>query len=226
MNVLSIIAIIASVLAGMLWIFSIAAIVPYPKITPRSSALKQLLCKAIDWLDLDEAPAWRRILFKILFSVLIMTALGCGFYDTYSSLAPENRSFLNALIAIIITFISFGLIFVGCIGIAHPIKTLSANYFKLDCCDTDDYESGYKNRLRNCIALNSIILCLWIAVFVVCLYVLNSCNIFLIITLSAILTAVLCIILTLLGCICFVLFLLIKHAIIIPFLCYIKWLKK
>lgn len=225
MNVLSIIAIIASVLAGMVWVFSLVAIVPYPKITPRSSALKQLWYKAIDWLDLDEAPAWRRILFKILFSVLIMTALCCGFYGNYSSLAPENRSFINALIAIIITFISFGLIFVGCIGIAHPIKTLSANYFKLDCCDTDDYESGYKNRLRNCIALNSIILCLWIAVFVVCLYVLNDCNVFVIIALSTLIAIVLCIILTFLTCICFVLFLLIKYTIVIPFFCYIKWLK-
>lgn len=126
-----IIAIIASVLAGMVWVFSIVAIVPYPK-NPQSSALKQFLYKAIDWLDLDEAPVWRRILFKILFSVLIITALGCGFYDTYSSFTPENKSFLNAVVAIVISLISVGLIFIGYIGIMHPIETLTTNYFKLD----------------------------------------------------------------------------------------------
>lgn len=220
-----IIAIIASVLAGMVWVFSIVAIVPYPK-NPQSSALKQLLYQAIDWLDLDEAPVWRRILFKILFSVLIITALGCGFYDTYSSFAPENRNFLNAVVAVVISLISVGLIFIGCIGIMHPIETLTTNYFKLECCDTNRYGLHYKSRLRNCIILNSIILCIWIATFVICFYICNGSCAFTLITLSTILTAVLCIILAFLGCICLVLFLLIKHTIVIPFLCYIKWLKK
>lgn len=224
MTLSSIIAIIASVLAGMVWAFSIVAIVPYPR-NPQSSALKQILCKTFDWLDLENAPTWRRILFKILFSVLIITALSCGFYDTYSSFSPENRGFLNILATIIVTAVSVILIFLSGIIITHPIETLSNNYFRLDCCDTYNYGAGYKNRLRNCIVLNSTVLCLWVAVFVVCLNVLNDCHVFSIIALSTFIATILCIILTFLGCICFVLFVLIKHTIVIPFLCYIEWLK-
>lgn len=224
MTLLSIIAIIASVLAGMVWIFSILAIVPYPK-NPQSSALKQILCKALNWLDLEDAPAWRRILFKILFSALIIAALGCGFYDTYSSFSPENRDFFGVLGAIIITAASFILIFLGCIFLMHPIETLSNNYLKLDCCDTY-YGSDHKSRLRKCIAINSVILCLWIAVFAVCLCTTNAFNAFSLIALSAFITAIICIILTLLGCICYLLFLLVKHLVFMPFLFYIQWLKK
>lgn len=221
MSVLFIIAITASVLSGMLLTFSIASTAPYPKINSQSSALKQLLYKAIDWLNLDEAPIRRRISLRILFSVLVITALGCGFYDTYSSFEPTERNCFNALGSCVITIASFIFIIMGCIGIAHPIKMLTTNYFQLECCDADRHGSHYKNRLRNCIVLNSFILCILLATFVIFSSLCNGCGAFVIICVSVVTTAVLLCVLTALGFICYLLFLLIEHLL----LTYIEWLK-
>ncbi len=107
MTPLSFIAIIASVMVGVGFILSLGI---WHKAKEDTPTWKRILWKILRWLDLDEAPKWRKILLKLLYSAVVLTALGCGFWDTYSANSPEERGFFMGLLVLVISALSFFLL--------------------------------------------------------------------------------------------------------------------
>lgn len=154
MTLLSFIAITASVLAYIVWVLSKG--MSWIISAESTSAWKHTLWKVGRWFELDLAPLWRRILLKVLLSILILTSLGCGFWSIVS-IAPENRTIWRILLGILMTAFSF-IVIIGICAVAHNFTdALSFDYFNLR-----DSQKSYTSQNRKIIAINSTILFLWV----------------------------------------------------------------
>lgn len=122
----------------------------------------------------DEAPRWRRFSSKLLFSALILAALGCGFWDTFTYLDPERNCFLNVLGTIIVTIGSFAFILTA----VHMAWTYKHQMHY------DRFE--FKINEKAIIAINIAILCVWIISFAFSCWIWYDGRIFFLLSLSAV----------------------------------------
>ncbi len=208
MTQLSFIAIIASVLVGLGCLLSQGLF--WEKADQNTPKWKRILWKILRWFDLDEAPKRRKFLLKLLYSIVVLTALGCGFWDTYSAKSPEERGFFMGVQALVVSVLSFFLlVLISTWGITNFKENITKNYFKLNC----------KQPLIT--ATNIAILCFWIAVLTFGIYS-GSGHVFALISVSAAITGICSFILTFVGMFCW----LIVTIIVYPLRAYIKWLLK
>lgn len=218
MTQLSFIAIIASILTYAIWLLSNGIL--WGIATKDTPAWKRTLWKIFSWFNLDEAPLWRRFLLKLLLSILVVTALCCGFLDTYS-INPENKTVLRIVLNILTTLASVFVVAAICFTIHHPADVLSHDYFNLRK-KTQSPES----QTIKIIAINSGIFILWIAVFIggICLKPDEPLQTFAWLSLSAVIATILCGLLAVCSVIVFILSTMLYYIIIYPIWRYIKWL--
>ena len=218
MTQLSFIAIIASVLTYALWFLSHIALweIAAKGTTERKLRLWKIYC----WFDLDEAPLWRRRFLKLLLSALFITAFCCGFWDTYS-INPENKTVLRIVLNILTTLASVFVVAAICFTIHHPSDVLSHDHFNLR-----KKTKSPASQTRKVIVVNCGILILWMAIFIggICLKPDEPLQTFAWLSLSAVITTILCGLLAVCSVIVFMLSAMLYYIIIYPIWRYIKWL--
>lgn len=218
MTQLSFIAIIASVLTYALWFLSHIAL--WEIAAKGTPAWKLRLWKIYCWFDLDEAPLWRRRFLKLLLSALFITALCCGFWDTYS-INLENKTVWRILLCVLLTMASFFVTIGICFTAHNPENVLSNDYFNLW-----NWNKSSASQVKKITVINSGILFLWVIVFAGGIYLRNIEQTFAWLSLSALTTAILCFLLIMCAVLAYALYKVLYCIIIYPIWHYIKWLIK
>lgn len=216
MTQLSFIAITASVLTYAIWLLSEG--ISWRIATKDTPAWKRTLWKIFRWFDLDESPLWRRLLLKLLLSILIVTALCCGFWDTYS-INLENKTVWRILLCVLLTIASFFVTIGICFSAHNPEDVLGIDYFSLW-----NKKKSYSSQNKKIIAINCSILFIWLIVFAGGIYLENIEQTFAWLSLSALISAILCFLLTMCTAFAYALYKVLYCIIIYPIWHYIKWL--
>ncbi len=210
MTLLSLLAILASVVASfgagvnhyLYWNWE----------TKNTPTWKRILWKSLRWFVVDEAPRQRGILLKLLFSMLILTALGCGFWDIYT--LSEDGGVFVTLAGILFSIASLILLWIAISFAPGCFKELiSTDYFRI-------------KEQKWVIPINIAILCIWIVVFIASVYMEDRGRIFALISISAGITVIISFFLTVLGAICYILGKMFFFLIITPLLYWIRWLRE
>ncbi len=203
MTQLSFIAIIASVLVGSGCLLSQGLF--WKKADQDTPKWKQLFWSAIQWFDFDTAPKSRRFMLKMSLFILGLIALGCGFWDTYSATDITDRGFIACSISLCLTVFSTLLFVLLPFFVVVFKEILLKNFFNIGM------------RPGQTIALNILILIMWIAVFVFGIYM-GSERIFSLISASAIIAIIGSLIITIIGTLGY-LAIKILYALIKTFIC-------
>lgn len=216
MTQLSFIAIIASVLTYTIWLLSNGML--WGIAAPNTPAWKRTLWKIFRWFDLDESPLWRRRFLKLLLSALFITAFCCGFWDTYS-INLENKTVWRILLCVLLTIASFFVTIGICFSAHNPEDVLGVDYFSLW-----NKKKSYSSQNKKIIAINCSILFIWLIVFAGGIYLENIEQTFAWLSLSALISAILCFLLTMCAAFAYALYKVLYYIIIYPIWHYIKWL--
>ena len=209
MTLLSFIAIITTVILGLGWRLSLG--IDWKYADTNTPVWKKNLWKFLRWFDIDEAPALRRLLLKILGSVLFLIPLACGFWDTYT--ATEEHGFFYGLIAFVVSLSSLITLLLIIMGVTSLKELISFDYFNI----------GWST--SKITVLNIAILCIFTAMFIwfICL---GDEHTFALISISGVITAIICLLLTIAGGACWAIYKIITIIIIRPLKAYITWLLK
>lgn len=216
MTQLSFIAIIASVLTYTIWLLSNGML--WGIAAQNTPAWKRTLWKIFRWFDLDESPLWRRRFLKLLLSALFITAFCCGFWDTYS-INLENKTVWRILLCVLLTMASFFVTIGICFTAHNPEDVLSNDYFNLW-----NWNKSSASQVKKITVINSGILFLWVIVFAGGIYLENIEQTFAWLSLSALISAILCFLLTMCAAFAYALYKVLYYIIIYPIWHYIKWL--
>ncbi len=211
MTLLSFIAIIASILAGVEIFFSCN----FFQIEPKKDASRW---KRIKWdmyrkLSFDKISAHRRMGLKIILSVLIAVAFGCGFWDAYSTNTLEHQGFWYILLSLVLSGASLCIVLVTCVFGGEFKEVITSSRFEFG-------EGSWKS-----VAINICYLCIWVAMFIFLIWYKME-TVFCTIALSLALAAGVSFLLTLLGFFIYLIYLVCSLILICPLIAWIKWLRE
>lgn len=220
MTLSSIIAIIATMLTTWLYCLTQLDFAPLRQEINEASSKKRPWLKALHLFNIDEAPTWRKILLKLLLSIFCIIAISYSFYTIFTNINADMHIFWKSVATAIVAFFAWGIIGIFSVLMIAPAEVLSCDLFGLWSTKFSE-RKNYKQVEATITAINGVILCFWVAIFIICLTSWTN-DIFMLIGLSAMVTFIAGL------CLFFVSAVIFKIAIII-FSCiysYIKWLIK
>lgn len=210
MTLLSFIAIIASMLAG---VGAFAQTMYWEKVKENTPVWKRIWWKFLQAIDFEENSARRRCGLKIIFSVLCVVAVCCGFFDTISAFPVEQRGFRDLALSGIFSVGSLVLVICACVCVCifNDILNEERLWFK---------EGSWQSK-----ALGTGFFCIWGAIFVLGLWRSPS-HAFVLISASAFIAVIVYWVLVFIGMLLCLFYKVFYWIIIYPIRRYIRWLRK
>lgn len=210
MTLLSFIAIIASMLAG---VGAFAQTGCWEEVKENTPVWKRIWWKFLRAINLGEISARHRCGWKIIFSVLCIVAVCCGFFDTISISPVEERGFTSYALSGIFSVTSLILVLVCCIGVSNFEGFLNAERLWF-------YEESWQTKV-----LGIGFLCIWGAIFVLGLWYSPS-HAFALISASAVIAIFIYWVLVFIGIVLWLSYIAFYGIVIYPIRAYIRWLRK